>query len=338
MLELPDWVKALKEDFPPKEDETNYNPPRNAKEVHPDHEFIGNPTYDKNEMAPRRYELFGMKKKSVFVFNAVDHESIVAARLYFEITNKNLGGIEDTELAMVDIRDTLPAIKDATYFFIGCGDKDSLMSYYQRRFRPETLAEIFKRARFIQTSRAGIFYDTLIYKVIEHACEADFESLAKKDDDGVLATTVLAHHYNQQGLSYFKQAFVEEEGAMKEKTVPEQENFYPFVQYVNYLNETYNRYYGFSNKYQALTPGSYMKQEQILGRKLGDFVSNVMVNGQCFAQVVTTNPAIYSLLRRLKQANRKFIHVSTGMYGEVVYCPYPMDKRELSNYNGLVIQ
>lgn len=248
-----------------------------------------------------KFKLSDAKKVAV-VFNAVCHESLVAATCVKTVAETAFRG---DDFALVDIRDTLPNVDG--YIWIGVGEASSLTGYYEL-LTPEQRNVVFEKSVFINRyieNQHSLFHDGLIAQAVE-LCTELFNEVAFEDITRLYRWVV-------PSLLFDRKDAVEEELAV----------------YAEMVELCYNNYIGMRVGVPVLATTNIVADKEatkVFADKVRaarvaalSRVTTIQYRGSDIILLTVMSNTTHLVLRYLTIAGRRFAHQTHGVYGRVLY-------------------
>ena len=241
-------------------------------------------------------------KKVAIVFNAVCHESLVAATCVKTIAEQ-AGRADD--FTLVDIRDTLPNVDG--YIWIGVGEGNTLVSYYEL-LTPEQKNGVFSKSVFINRymdNRQSLFHDGLIAQAVE-LCTELFNEV-------VFDEICRLYRWVNPSLMF------------ERKDTPEAE----VARYSEIVELCYENYIGARCGLPSLATTSILANdeavkafiEKVRAARVAGLarITTIKHHGEDIVLLTVMSNMTHLVLRSLTVAGRHFAHQSHGVYGRVMY-------------------
>lgn len=278
------------------------------------------------------------------IFNAVDHVSILAATLFAML----LRFLSTNKVTMVDIRDVIPETCDR-YYWIDCGDFEAFVNYYTnggvrmaslskeskawihqlkdhsrfingvRSFSPDSSESPAMTADILLEILGEYDYSDMATKLLGLSKYASINWLSNNISDMATAKfdtllTLLHEHYNRcehMDISLCTDMLMKISEAGNNTTNSNQ---------VVKISEDSGRL----NADETCLVRYSTWQKRAAGT-IALKARDVNLGGKFFKYTTDMSSLVYSMLRRMSISGNKFIHVSHGAYGTIVYSNAPLD-------------
>lgn len=248
--------------------------------------------------------------KHLVIFNIYDHESLTASYLLSRLL-KDAPDAEEVDL--LDIRDALTEAD--VYHWVGCGAANSVASYYKGSYPDKTVSAMLAKSTFFNRSEVetGIS-GSLHFKIANHFYPDDFS-----EERAYLA------RWSDSAASYHTLDISAEAIKQYERLISSAYEYYTTGKVSSVVechpgDNTDTRvspgssFKGYLLERSAGLPGS--KQSNLTAtRKTREFFHGMV----SYTSVTDTSVHLYNLLRRLTLSNRRWFHVSSGLYKEIIY-------------------
>lgn len=252
--------------------------------------------------------VFGNVKTVGIVFNAINHESLMASVLTDIVLSRS-----GLETKMIDIRDVFPDADQYLWLEAGTSTlfknymKSDLLGRHQEGMYQGTLG-ILRKSIFFTSDLTDErkFDETLSGKVYEFLISKTYAT-----EDDLKAFTRIA----MLGLEWLT-------GLNCQKSAIDA------AAYHDCLQKAYSHYTG-----EALTikdivsmaegdensAALYSQKQKEFGLAISRRCRYIILNGTGMQYLTTTGPEVYGVIRRISLAKQDFCHVSEGSYGPVIY-------------------
>ena len=252
--------------------------------------------------------IFDNVKTIGIVFNAINHESLMAAVMTDIVLTRS-----KIATKMIDIRDVFPVADQYLWLESGTSSlfknymKADVLGLHQEGLYYGTLG-ILERSIFFAADLTDErkFDETIAGKIYEFLLE---KSYATEDD--LRAFTRIA----MLGLEWLT-------GLNCQKSAIDAAAYHDCLQnaYSHYTGDTVtlNTIINIA-KGDSLSATIYRQKQKDFGLAISRRCRYIEINGKGMQYLTTNGPEVYGVIRRISLAKQDFCHVSEGSYGPVIY-------------------
>ncbi len=254
------------------------------------------------------------RQNQLVIYNLMDHESVIAANLYKASSPLH-------NVTLIDIRD--PLLPAESYIWLGVGNRDSLMAYYDKNLRPGAAAEIMRNSVFLERP-------CLMSKLSAIAVERNGGDIEKTPLLAKWGISSSIFHTNCDEIERIVRYYKVLEICHAAHTIG---------------GDASDRIACMAVEASDAEVKSFKEKQyrinQSLANKFCHIAYPVKGGGKIpFIQMTTLDSVAYSIIRRCASIGKNFLHQSMGVYGQIVYSNKAFDSTvfDIGKQSALFIQ